>query len=161
MNLVLKDSLLSFPSEITNIVEEVNLTFCKSPQRCAMLKEIINRKYQDEEINVIGVKRYVKTRWSSYLESLKRILRIKEALKEFFDTYGSSNQKKFFDNDNVIMLQLLESLMDSIHYYLKLFETEDANPTWVYDQLLNCQTNIGRLILKSETDMRSLDLSKK
>ncbi len=113
LNLVMKDALLSFPTEISSIVEQVNLTFFKSSQQCAMLKEIIKKNLRDETA-VENIKRYVQTRWSSYLESLKRIILLKDSLKECYELWSTSNQKKFFSDQNILILQLLETLLESV-----------------------------------------------
>jgi len=42
-----------------------------------------------------------------------------------------------------------------IHYYLKLFEMDDAQPTFIYEQLIAFQVNIGRLVININPENQS------
>jgi len=44
---------------------------------------------------------------------------------------------------------LLETLLDSIYYYLKIFEKDNANALHVYNQFITCHINLERFIPKT------------
>ena len=117
-NLILKECIKSFPVKYINIVEDIASTFSQSPQKAFKLKSLL---CIDGKETIKAIKRYVKVRWSSFQECLSRILQIKKALKQFFLSEGTDDQKEYFSEDNEMMLQLLLSVVNKVNYYIKYF----------------------------------------
>ena len=63
LNLTVRNALISFPTEFRIIVDEVSKTFARSSKRILLLQKIL----QDRGSRYEGIKKYVETRWTSYL----------------------------------------------------------------------------------------------
>jgi len=83
LNLALKDCLSCFSPELIKIVNRISESFSKSPHNSARLKEIIG-EMKDKDTKVSAIKKYIKTRWSSFRDSLQRILQLWLYLVLFF-----------------------------------------------------------------------------
>jgi len=75
LNLALKESVAQFPQEYYKTVKSISNTFAKSPKQKAILKTIqLELRVTNNSVKVLQVKRFVKTRWSSFTDALGRIL---------------------------------------------------------------------------------------
>ncbi len=62
----------------------------------------------------------METWWSSFVNCLGRILEIRDSLKLYFELNEDNEEKKYFEGENVLMLQLLYNLTSQIN--IKIFE---------------------------------------
>ena len=107
LNLGLKDSIDGVPKSYMSMIKDIASTFSISPQKAAKLKLYFGHKDSTKAIKVI--KWYILTRWSSLQECLDRILEVdvKKALQQYFEENGTNDQKKYFEEENIILLQLI------------------------------------------------------
>ena len=75
LNLSLQDSLKKMPDLITDFIDDIH-NHVRSPQRVAYLQDI----QLDNNFRILAPKRYVKTRWLSLGETIKRLLEIWNSL---------------------------------------------------------------------------------
>ena len=135
LNPTVRNALISFPTEFRIIVDEVSKTFARSSKRILLLQKIL----QDRGSQYEGIKKYVETRWTSYLEALQRILAIFEPLQEYYDSYGTSEEQKLLNKDSYFMLSVLSSLLDGLICFLKVFESDSLTTTEVRQTLVSCK----------------------
>jgi len=91
LSLTLQKSLTVLPNNILSFIEDIHNHFV-SPQR----KAYLNQLQLDENMKVLCPKNYIKTRWLSMGESLKRILEIWDSLSKYMaqkPSFGVSDQK--------------------------------------------------------------------
>ena len=117
-NLICKDSLKIFPDNIIKIVKAIGSHFNHSNQRKFVLKQM-----QEQSKPALNVLSYTPVRWLSLTESLERILKLWEVLKEYFLKYGEENEIEFFTSENEFYMKnmfiLLEQLMEYNTYFQK------------------------------------------
>lgn len=118
-HLVCKSSLKIFPDHLVKIVKAIGSHFNHSNQRKFVLKQM-----QDQKIKpALNVLSYTPVRWLSLTESLERILRLWEILKEYFLQYGEENEIEYFTSENEFYMKnmfiLLEQLMEYNTYFQK------------------------------------------
>jgi len=84
-NLILQDCFKVFPQEYRNIIDDVSSTFSRSSRNSAKLKAIMaTRAIEDPRSKVHAIKRYVKTRWTSFRDTVERIVVQADSLREYF-----------------------------------------------------------------------------
>jgi len=84
LNLVLKECLKKFPAPYVQFVTDISSTFAKSPHKSAKLKELITA-ISEKDSKVQAIKKYVKTRWSSFCDAACRIVQLWDPLNSFFN----------------------------------------------------------------------------
>jgi len=123
LNITLKHSKRHFPQKYLKIVEEISSHF-SYPQSTASFKLFLTESQKNK---VLAIKNYVETRWSSFIECLDRILELKEALETYFMQEGKSNQKQYFNSENLVMLNLFSCLANKIDYFIRYFEKDNRD----------------------------------
>jgi len=110
-NLILQDCFKSFPVEIKNIIEDISALFSRSPKGSAKLKAIMKAKAKkDPNYRPHTLKRYVKTRWTSFQDTVERILEQAAALEEYFKNENDTVREGYFSSSNITVLKLFQSL---------------------------------------------------
>ena len=136
-NLVAQKSLQSFPDNCRNIVSRLCNFFSMSAQRSSELKSFL----AENQEKILTVKRYVPTRWTSFADSLKRILELYEPLEKYFTMFRARKGKvkktetgdmKLFSKENHLMLRLLFTLLEKLTINMKIYERDDV-PTYQID----------------------------
>lgn len=131
-NLVCKHSIDIFPKRIVDMVKEVSSHFKRSNQRRVILKKYLEKNNIDPDLTVLT---YTQTRWLSLTESLKRILRLWNALKEYFNDYNENNEKDFFSYENHLYASNLFIVLEQLTHYNKKFQTNQMRYDEVFMQL--------------------------
>ena len=85
---MIKHSLNSLPVEITLFINSIHHFFKNSPQRKAKLKNI----QIENGWPTLSLKPYIKTRWLSLGDSLKRLILIWESLTALMSSINGSSQ---------------------------------------------------------------------
>ena len=79
-NLIIQECLEKFPYKYRKIVNDIAKTFSKSPIKAAKFKAHLVKCNESD----LTIKRYVDTRWTSFVDCLERILKLTSPLKTFF-----------------------------------------------------------------------------
>ena len=146
LNLVLKDSLKTFPNSYLTIIDDITSYFARSAQRTARLRRIAKRDFNNKNLMIL---RHVKTRWSSLQESLQRILEMATPLRVYFQEESESDdQKEYLSNQNAVVFRLLLTLVNALNFYIKYFEKEDLDIIDIVRTLKNCLEIFGRYLFK-------------
>ena len=146
LNLVLKDSLKTFPNSYLAIINDITSFFSRSPQRTARLRRIAGRSFNSKNLMIL---RHVKTRWSSLQESLQRVLEMVNPLRVYFQEESESDdQKEYLSNQNVVVFRLLLTLVNALNFYIKYFQKEDLDIIDIVRTLKNCLVIFGRYLFK-------------
>jgi len=116
-NLIVEHCLESFPHEYRNIVSEISTRFSMSPLQAAQLKTYL----KDKDEAVLTITRYVPTRWTSFVDTLDRILDLSAQLQGFFSdqiqlkkSNSKKNSESYLSPPNLMMLNLLQMLLRKI-----------------------------------------------
>ena len=158
MNLVIQKCLNSFPVEYKNIVTQISQTFAQSPIKAANLKAYFKKK----KIQVLSVKRYIPTRWTSFIDCLDRILHLFTHIEGFFLERNSKKAQKkkkktasekqakkdYFTPKNKLMLNLMLSLMKKLSYFIKAFEEDNIEITSLVKLIKRSYVIIGEYLYK-------------
>jgi len=147
---VLRDSLDSFPVDYRKIIETVSKTFSYSPQRNDLLRECIAKlQNTDPELDIVAIKQYVPTRWTSIKDCLDRILRLWSPLKLYFEENAQNEaEKKLFTPHNLCMLKLLQSLTTVLTQMIKEFEVNNLEILEIVKMLKEHLISIAKFVLK-------------
>jgi hypothetical protein len=152
LNITLKHSKRHFPQKYLKIVEEISSHF-SYPQSTASFKLFL---IESQKNKVLAIKNYVETRWSSFIECLDRILELKEALEIYFMQEGKSNQKQYFNSENLVMLNLFSCLANKIDYFIRYFEKDNRDMMKIVKTIQECSVSFGIFLYKfSDTESNS------
>lgn len=88
IDLIIKHSLPSIPLQVRNFITNIHSYFT-SPQR----KEILKKIQEKNNLNVLNLRHYVKTRWGSLGDSLTRLSDIWPSLVKYMDSMTASSVK--------------------------------------------------------------------
>lgn len=169
LNLVFENAVEAFPNKYRRIVTKIASAFSRSPNKTAnfktFIKEVIKNKTEivqimtekeeeeekKEEINmkVLSILRYVENRWSSFHDALSRIIELSEPLKLFFegDPKSSSEEKSYFNKENILMLKLLLCLTGMLNDYIIDFQKDNLSTQEIVEGLKECQLLFGEYVL--------------
>ena len=89
LNLVVKNSLDCLSEELRDFITDIHTHFL-SPQKKAKLRRI----QQENNLPILNLKRYVKTRWLSLGLSLERLIKVWDSLKLYMDKIIEPKEKK-------------------------------------------------------------------
>lgn len=104
LNLMLKHTLAVFPQECILAVEKICQSFAQSPLKSAQLRSLIKElKLREKEKGIdftsdnqkTRVLRFVPSRWSSFFDSLQRVIELEFPLKTYYEKVKPSVKKKF------------------------------------------------------------------
>jgi hypothetical protein len=148
LNLVLSNSLDPFPADYKKIIETISKTFSHSPQRNDLLREcILELKKTGADIDLLVVKQYTPTRWTSLKESLDRILYLWSPLKLYFEEKATHERDKtLFTQQNMAMLKLLQALVNIITRMIKEFESNNIETFEIVKMLKEYAISLGKYI---------------
>ena len=144
-NLILKEGISSFPSEIIAIINDTCNHFANSPQRKSRFREFQKSLGMDKPLEVLKL---VKTRWLSYRDCLDRILALENPLRLYFEEYGDKKQKEYFSETNVVYLKVLACLVNKIGHYIEYFEHEDLTNEAIVRTIRESVILVSDLILE-------------
>jgi len=128
-NLILKDCINEhFPKEYAKIVKNICKKFTNSPKQASLLRQQMMKNQQGiADLSALSVKKFVESRWSSFHDSLKRILEIKDDLRTFFNQSDIEEERKYLNPRNILMLELLLFLVALINNYIIWFQKENSD----------------------------------
>lgn len=164
LNLIAQKCLEDFPLKYRNLVSKLSETFSKSALKNSKFKAFLKRKKLQE----LTVNNYVPTRWTSFVDTLERILKLYDHLKTFFleeESSKASNRSRknnnnnenknkklkkseYFTLENKLMLQLILILMKKLTFYIKTFEKDNLEITNLVRLLKHSKVIIGEYLFK-------------
>lgn len=152
-NLIIKKAIDKFPADIILMIHDICSHFTRSPQKKKKLRKIQRTLGEQKTLDII---RYVETRWFSLKDCVDRILKLKTPLEQYFNKHGTKKQKKYFDHQNILYLQLLSLLLGKLGYYTTFFQGEDIQNNEIINALRESLILIGDLIVKNDDEFASL-----
>ena len=119
LNLIVKNSLETLPKEVLEFIDGIHSHF-KSPQRRAVLARI----QRENNLEVLSLKPYIKTRWLSLGNSLQRLINIWESLVLYTECLNKEKPKmrpKSYDNQlQALDSKVMNSLLRDPAFYAKI-----------------------------------------
>ena len=132
-------------------MSDIANTFAKSPHKAAKLRDIVASKGDSKAgEKVVAIKSYIKTRWTSFYESLDRILELSSSLQQYFTQNSKTDKKKaYLSSENILMLRLLRCLVLKLTGYIKFLETENLDVTTIASRTKSCIADIGDFLFQT------------
>ena len=167
-NLIIEGCLEKFPYEYRSMVIDLSKAFSKSAVKIAQFKALLN---EPNETN-LAVKRYIDTRWTSFVDCLERILKLAKPLEAFFSVENTQKKAKnerktrkletrvirqkkdYFNPENRLMLELLLALLKKLVFYIESFEKDNLETTQVVRLIKRSQVIMGEYLYKTVPDER-------
>jgi hAT family C-terminal dimerisation region len=150
-NLIYKKAVETFPSNVTDSINELSSHFTRSTQRQARLKEI----QIENNLPQLVMLRIVPTRWLSMRNFLSRLLECWPGLKLYFSHIGSS-ENEYMTLEFEIYFKLLAILSGKIAYYNEFFQKELLNLSELNEKIEECLKTFGDLILRPEVSISDI-----
>jgi len=93
----------------------------------------------------------VKIRWLSLTDALRRIIKLWEALKKFYEEEEEDeNEKTFFIFKNELYLKILLVLLEKLYYYNVRFQTQDLSYNIIGKEMELSFKECAMVIVKKE-----------
>ena len=146
-HLIASHSIKVYPDSVINIVKTICSNFNKSSIKAAKLKSIQIEIGFKEPLEILS---YVKTRWLSLTDALRRIIKLWEALKKFYEEEGDENEKTFFIFKNELYLKILLVLLEKLYYYNVRFQTQDLSYNIIGKEMELSFKECAMVIVKKE-----------
>ncbi len=109
LNLVIKSVMESISARYIELIVSICHIFSQSSLKAAEFKSFLKDLQENEEEKdqkILAIKRYVPTRWTSFVDCLEWILELATPLKNIFQKLKDQKAKKInFSDENIIMLR--------------------------------------------------------
>jgi len=96
------------------------------------------------------LKRYVKTRWTSFQDTVEWILEQAAALEEYFKNENDTVREGYFSSSNITMLKLFLCLSKKLQKYILIFENYDLDIVRVSKTLKECTVALREYLFRSK-----------
>jgi len=155
LNLSLSNSLEILPQDLSKFVDNIHNHFA-SPQRVAYLFRV----QRERSYKVLGLRRFVKTRWLSLGESLERLLIIWDSLAEYmkqrpkfiglkkvkYDYFSSLLENKTFKMKIIVWA----GIINKINSRNITFQSQHLEIQNLKSQIYLCIQELARLFIKPQ-----------
>ena len=119
-NTVYKWAKKAFPKPVRHIIKSIASHFSHSTQKKAKFFE----KQKEMELEPLAILHFIKTRWLSLRNCLKRILDRWEALKVYFVENAKQEELAYFTLKNEIFLRVFYLFTEKMNYYNEWFQKD-------------------------------------
>jgi hypothetical protein len=108
---------------------------------------MVKKLEESIEGKVLTLLNFLPTRWSSFTQSLGRLIHNKDSLITYYHQKEPNNKKRaFLNNDyNIIMMELLHCLMDHFTEPIKLFQKDELSSVDVVQGLRKCLVTLQNI----------------
>ena len=127
-NTIFKKALKAIPMKVIDMINDITHQFSSNQQK-ALLQEI----QIENNLPKLAISDFGKTRWLSLKMTLSRLLETWNALKLYFNRYGTKKQKTYFNPANECYLKVLSVLTNKLSGFNEYFQTEDL----FYNEITN------------------------
>lgn len=147
-NLIAQSAIKTYPSEIRKIISSICKHFNKSSIRAAKLEKLQTEMGFKEPLRVLS---YVKTRWLSRTDCLRRIIKLWEPLKKYYKNEEDEKGMAYFLPKNELYLRILLVLLEKLSHYNVQFQTDNMSYNMVAKEMELSFKEFAIIILSNES----------